>query len=99
MSEICATCFHPPGNHRGDGCTAFELPEFGFRLDCPCGDYQATTVLELYPTSVFDAAGRFQGHQGGSSEHRTVGDHRAWCLADSEWCYPADGCRCCTADS
>ena len=28
-------------------------------------------------------------------EHRTVGDHRAWCYADSEWCYPSAPCRGC----
>jgi hypothetical protein len=24
----------------------------------------------------------------GSTEHRTVGPHRAWCYQDGEWCYP-----------
>jgi hypothetical protein len=30
-------------------------------------------------------------------EHRTVGPHRAWCFACSEWCYPdPDGaCKGC----
>ena len=30
-----------------------------------------------------------------TGEHRTVGPHRAWCHADSEWCYPQDLCWCC----
>ena len=30
-----------------------------------------------------------------SSEHRTVGPHRAWCFQDSEWCYPDSLCPCC----
>jgi hypothetical protein len=39
----------------------------------------------------------------GSTEHRTVGPHRAWCYQDGEWCYPPsgewgvddEGCDCC----
>lgn len=33
----------------------------------------------------------------GASEHRTVGEHRAWCHEDREWCYPDDTlhCQCC----
>jgi hypothetical protein len=28
-------------------------------------------------------------------EHRTVGEHRAWCYDCSEWCYPKAPCiRC-----
>ena len=30
----------------------------------------------------------------GASEHRTTGT-RAWCFADSEWCYDDILCRCC----
>lgn len=30
-----------------------------------------------------------------TSEHRTVGSHRAWCFSDGEWCYPDDLCWCC----
>jgi Sigma-70, region 4 len=30
-----------------------------------------------------------------STEHRTVGSHRAWCYADAEWCYPGTLCLCC----
>lgn len=39
------------------------------------------------------AEANFEG-LGGFGEHRTTGG-RAWCLADSEWCYPQDPCRCC----
>lgn len=28
-------------------------------------------------------------------EHRTVGDYRAWCHDDTEWCYPSSPCRGC----
>lgn len=28
-------------------------------------------------------------------EHRTVGSHRAWCHACSEWCYPDSPCKGC----
>jgi hypothetical protein len=35
----------------------------------------------------------------GSSEHRTVGSHRAWCHQDSTWCYPSSLCGCCYAVS
>jgi hypothetical protein len=31
----------------------------------------------------------------GSTEHRTVGSHRAWCYQDNEWCYPNIWCDCC----
>ncbi len=45
---------------------------------------------------VYDEAGRFHGHQPREcGEHRTVGSHRAWCFACSEWCYPSSPCvRC-----
>ena len=40
----------------------------------------------------------FDGHQPREcGEHRTVGSHRAWCYACTEWCYPriAAACRGC----
>lgn len=38
----------------------------------------------------------FMGHEPSEcGEHRTVGDHRAWCYDDSEWCYPSSPCRGC----
>jgi len=42
---------------------------------------------------VFDSLGYFQGWQPREcGEHRTVGEHRAWCFDCHEWCYPnADG--------
>lgn len=41
------------------------------------------------PTPVHDAEGRFYGWEPREcGEHRTVGDHRAWCFNCSEWCYP-----------
>lgn len=30
-----------------------------------------------------------------STEHRTVGPHRAWSYADAEWCYPDSLCWTC----
>ncbi len=35
----------------------------------------------------------FEGYAGECGEHRTVGDHRAWCFECTEWCYapPATG--------
>ena len=42
------------------------------------------------------AEAAFEGHpQRECGEHRTVGPHRAWCFADSEWCYPDALCRGC----
>lgn len=42
----------------------------------------------------------FEGYEPRDCEnHRTVGEHRAWCYDCSEWCYSADeemackGCR------
>jgi hypothetical protein len=46
-----------------------------------------------------DLAANFEGHPGREcGEHRTVGPHRAWCFACTEWCYPdleaaCSGCR------
>lgn len=38
----------------------------------------------------------WEGVDGAVSEHRTVGEHRAWCFTCSEWCYSqADHCPCC----
>jgi hypothetical protein len=38
----------------------------------------------------------FTGHEPREcGEHRTVGAHRAWCFACTEWCYPSDGCKGC----
>jgi hypothetical protein len=38
----------------------------------------------------------FEGHaQSECGEHRTVGPHRAWCFACSEWCYPSSPCKGC----
>lgn len=48
---------------------------------------------------IRDDEGRYHGKTGTTSEHRTVGDHRAWCLNCHEWCYPDAPCgepRCCT---
>lgn len=46
--------------------------------------------------AVFDELGHFLGHEPREcGEHRTVGEHRAWCFADSEWCYPTEPCRGC----
>src|ERR1700735_262746 len=37
----------------------------------------------------------FSGHQPREcGEHRTAGPYRAWCYADSEWCYPDPGMAC-----
>lgn len=50
-------------------------------------------------TEVRDERGHFLGFQPRDcGEHRTVGEHRAWCHDCREWCYPHDGCtRCQTA--
>lgn len=47
-------------------------------------------------SAVFDEHGCFTGHEPREcGEHRTVGDHRAWCYDCSEWCYPTIPCiRC-----
>lgn len=38
----------------------------------------------------------FEGHEPREcGEHRTVGEHRAWCYDDGEWCYPKAPCRGC----
>lgn len=38
----------------------------------------------------------FEGHpESECGEHRTVESHRAWCFADSEWCYPSMPCHGC----
>ena len=38
----------------------------------------------------------FEGHdQRTCGEHRTVGEHRAWCYDCGEWCYPNTPCRGC----
>jgi hypothetical protein len=44
----------------------------------------------MYPVDAADWEGLPD-----TSEHRTVGPHRAWCHADTEWCYPEDLCWCC----
>ena len=38
----------------------------------------------------------FVGHRPRAcGEHRTVGEHRAWCYDCREWCYRDEGCiRC-----
>lgn len=39
--------------------------------------------------SCTDPAKNFHGHWPREcGEHRTVGDHRAWCYDCTEWCYP-----------
>jgi len=49
-------------------------------------------------TARFDESGHFVGHEPrGCGEHRTVGEHRAWCGEDSAWCYPRDPCDGCRA--
>lgn len=43
----------------------------------------------------------FQGHANRRcGEHRTVGEHRAWCFSCCEWCYPniRDACAGCQPD-
>lgn len=38
----------------------------------------------------------FEGHTPREcGEHRTVGEHRAWCYDCSEWCYPSSPCARC----
>lgn len=46
--------------------------------------------------AVFDDHGWFFGFEPREcGEHRTVGEHRAWCFDCSEWCYPKAPCiRC-----
>ena len=40
----------------------------------------------------------FVGHEGREcGEHRTVGEHRAWCFDCGEWCYPEAPCIRCEA--
>jgi hypothetical protein len=47
-------------------------------------------------SAVYDAAGNFQGHDPRPcGEHRTVGEHRAWCFQCREWCYLDEGCLGC----
>lgn len=50
----------------------------------------------VYRAGQFDDDGSFLGHRPRAcGEHRTVGEHRAWCYDCREWCYPANGCiRC-----
>lgn len=58
---------------------------------------QVEALRELTkPRPVFDAEGNFQGHESSPcGEHRTVGEHRAWCHACTEWCYPTMPCLGC----
>lgn len=45
---------------------------------------------------VFDASGNFQGFEDREcGDHRTVGEHRAWCHEDTTWCYPNSPCPRC----
>jgi hypothetical protein len=50
----------------------------------------------IHEAGQFDTAGNFIGHEPRAcGEHRTVGEHRAWCFDCKEWCYPEEGCiRC-----
>lgn len=45
---------------------------------------------------VFDENGYFEGFAPREcGDHRTVGEHRAWCHDCGEWCYPGTPCvRC-----
>lgn len=53
-------------------------------------------VVTLSESAVYDAQMCFVGHNPRQcGEHRTVGDHRAWCHDCSEWCYPTQPCRSC----
>jgi hypothetical protein len=46
--------------------------------------------------ALYDEAGNFLGHEPREcGEHRTVGEHRAWCYDCGEWCYELSPCvRC-----
>lgn len=47
---------------------------------------------------IRDDKGYYHGKVGTDSEHRTVGDYRAWCYDCGEWCYPSAPCgepKCC----
>lgn len=50
-------------------------------------------LLAEPPVAIYEGE-NFMGFEGGP-EHRTVGSHRAWCHAASEWCYPSLPCRLC----
>ena len=45
------------------------------------------------PATVWDKEGNFLGWEPREChEHRTVGEHRAWCYDCAEWC--SSGCPC-----
>lgn len=47
----------------------------------------------------FTPEGHFIGHDPRvCGEHRTVGNHRAWCLDCQEWCYPSSPCLRCSPE-
>lgn len=49
---------------------------------------------------VYDDRGNFlRLADSPCGEHRTVGEHRAWCCSCSEWCYASDGCGGCQPDA
>lgn len=53
-------------------------------------------LKDFVQAPVFDEHGCFVGHEPREcGEHRTVGDHRAWCHDCSEWCYPRIPCNGC----
>jgi hypothetical protein len=53
--------------------------------------------MTVEPSPQFeDGTGGFVGQAPCEcGEHRTVGEHRAWCHEDTEWCYPSMPCRGC----
>lgn len=62
-----------------------------------CGIPGCSGALQERPKSArFDENGCFVGHEPREcGEHRTVGDHRAWCHDCGEWCYPRIPCLRC----
>ncbi len=47
-------------------------------------------------SSQWTEDGYFIGHNPRfCGEHRTVGEHRAWCFQCAEWCYPDGPCARC----
>lgn len=48
----------------------------------------------IYTPHPDDGEPCFQGWTGSDCEHRTVGEHRAWCYDCTEWCYPVGDAAC-----
>ncbi len=60
-------------------------------------EFARTLALAQIPdaaagSDLRDSDGNYLGKVGTTCEHRSVGDHRAWCFNCAEWCYPNSPC-------